>query len=216
MLSNNPAVLISTLAIFLISLSIHEYAHAWMAYRFGDETAKSMGRLTLNPIAHIDLFGTIILPLLVGFGWAKPVPVDFTILNKRQIFLVAAAGPLSNILLAVILAIAFHILPLQTIPVLRNFVLFAILFNLMLAVFNLIPIPPLDGSRMVFARVKSPRAVNLYRNISRFGILILIAFLWLGGFNVVVWPLVGLFYGLLGLPLPTLTIEQIETGKQSR
>ena len=216
MLSNNPLFFISTVAIFLISLSVHEFAHAWVAYRFGDQTAKSMGRLTLNPIAHIDLFGTIILPLLVGFGWAKPVPVDFRVLNRRQVFLVAAAGPLSNILLAVILAIAFHILPLQAVPVLQNFILLAILFNLVLAIFNLIPIPPLDGSRMVFARLKSPRVINMYRNISRFGIFILIAFLWLGGFGIVVMPLVGLFYSLLRLPLPALTIEQAEPENENR
>lgn len=210
MLSYNPVVFISFLAIFLISLSIHEYAHAWMAYRFGDDTAKSMGRLTLNPIAHIDLFGTIVLPLLVGFGYAKPVPVDFTVLNRRQMFLVAAAGPLSNILLAVILTISFYILPLRLIPVLSNFVLWAIIFNLLLAVFNLLPIPPLDGSRMVFARMKSPHAINLYRNISRFSIFILIAFIWFGGFSIIIWPLVGFLYSLLRLPLPALTIEQVE------
>jgi Zn-dependent protease len=203
MLSSNPVIFISTLVIFLISLSIHEFAHAWMAYRFGDDTAKNMGRLTLNPIAHIDPIGTIVLPLLVGFGWAKPVPVDFTVLNKRQIFLVAAAGPLSNIILAVILAIAFHLLPLQAVPIVGNFALLAILYNLLLAVFNLIPIPPLDGSRMVFARLKSPHAINIYRNISRFGIFILIAFIWFDGFYIIVWPLVGLLYGLLGLPLPS-------------
>lgn len=210
MLSRNPVIFISTIVIFLVSLSIHEFAHAWMAYRFGDRTAKNMGRLTLNPVAHIDLFGTIILPLFIGIGWAKPVPVDFTILNRRQIFLVAAAGPLSNILLALILAIAVHILPLQAVPALQTFLLLAILFNLILAIFNLIPLPPLDGSRMVFARMRSPRIINMYRNISRFSIFILIAFLWLGGFDLVVWPLVGLIYSLLRLPLPALTIEQAE------
>ena len=202
MLSNNPLFFISTLAIFLISLSVHEFAHAWVAYRFGDQTAKSMGRLTLNPIAHIDLFGTIILPLLVGFGWAKPVPVDFRVLNRRQVFLVAAAGPLSNILLAVILAIAFHILPLQAVPVLQNFILLAILFNLVLAIFNLIPIPPLDGSRIVYASMKSPKAINAYRYFSRFGLFILIGFLVLGGFRYIVEPTVNLSFALLRLPWP--------------
>src|SRR5210317_292874 len=101
------------LPIFLISLTIHEYAHGWMAYKYGDDTAKRMGRLTLNPIAHISLFGTIILPLIAHFGWAKPVPVNFAILNKRQIFNVAVAGPLSNILLACILTCAFHVLHLK-------------------------------------------------------------------------------------------------------
>jgi len=195
---------ISTLAIFLVSLTIHEYAHAWVAYRYGDDTAKRMGRLTLNPLAHISLFGTIILPLLAHFGWAKPVPVDFSVLNRRQIFKVAAAGPVANI---VILTIAFHLFRLRAIPLLGNFVLLAILFNIILAVFNLIPIPPLDGSRMVYAKLKSPEAISTYKNFSRFGMLVLIGFLLFGGFQIIVLPVTAMFYALLGLPLPTLTIN---------
>ena len=121
------------LPIFLVSLTIHEYAHGWMAYRFGDDTAERMGRLTLNPLAHISLIGTIIMPLIAHFGWAKPVPVNFYILNKRQIFKVSAAGPVANILLALVLTVGFHILRLKSLPVLGNFVLLAIMFNLVLA-----------------------------------------------------------------------------------
>ncbi|MHC4725589.1 MAG: site-2 protease family protein [Planctomycetota bacterium] len=194
-------IYVFTLPIFLISLTIHEYAHGWMAYRYGDDTAARMGRLTLNPLAHISLFGTIILPLLVRFGWAKPVPVNFSILSKRQIFMVAAAGPLANISLVVILTVAFHLLNLSAIPLLGNFILFAILINIILAVFNLLPIPPLDGSRMVYAKLQSPEAINMYRNFSRFGMFILIGFLFLGGFERIILPLVALFYSLLGLPL---------------
>jgi len=196
-----------TLAIFLVSLSVHEYAHGWVAYRFGDDTAARMGRLTLNPMAHISLFGTIILPLLVHFGWAKPVPVNFSILSKRQIFMVAAAGPCANILLALALAIAFHLFRLHAVPLLGNFVLLAILFNIILAVFNLLPIPPLDGSRMVYAKLESPQAINAYGRFARFGILILIGFLVLGGFDRIILPVVGLLYTLLRLPLPALTIR---------
>lgn len=196
-----------TLPIFLISLSVHEYAHARMAYRYGDDTAKSMGRLTLNPLAHISLFGTIIMPLLVHFGWAKPVPVNFSVLSKRQVFWVAAAGPASNMLIAFALAIVFHVLRLKAIPLLGNFVLLAILFNIVLAVFNLIPIPPLDGSRMVYASLKSPAAINTYRNFARFGMFILIGFLLFGGFQIIILRVVALFFALLGLPLPALTIE---------
>ncbi|MCP4608527.1 MAG: site-2 protease family protein [Planctomycetes bacterium] len=189
-----------TLPIFLFSLTIHEYAHGWMAYRYGDDTAARMGRLTLNPLAHISLFGTIILPLLVRFGWAKPVPVNFSILTKRQIFMVAAAGPLSNISLVVILTVAFHLFHLSSVPLLGSFILLAIFFNIILAVFNLLPIPPLDGSRMVYARLKSPEAIEMYRNFSRYGMFILIGFLFLGGFERVIMPLVALIFSLLGLP----------------
>jgi len=194
-------IYVFTLPIFLLSLTVHEYAHGWMAYRYGDDTAARMGRLTLNPLAHISLFGTIILPLLVHFGWAKPVPVNFSILSKRQIFLVAAAGPLSNISLAFILAIAFHLIRLSAIPLLGSFVLLAIFYNIILAVFNLIPIPPLDGSRMVYARLKSPESIEMYRNFSRYGMFILIGFLFLGGFDKIIMPLVALIFSLLGLPL---------------
>jgi Zn-dependent protease len=189
-----------TLPIFLFSLTVHEYAHGWMAYRYGDDTAARMGRLTLNPLAHISLFGTIILPLLVRFGWAKPVPVNFSILSQRQIFMVAAAGPLSNISLACILTVAFHLLHLSAVPLLGSFVWLAIFYNIILAVFNLIPIPPLDGSRMVYARLKSPEAIEMYRNFSRYGMFILIGFLFLGGFERVIMPLVALLFSLLGLP----------------
>jgi len=212
MLAADAIVYIFTLAIFLISLTIHEYAHAWTAYRYGDDTAKNMGRLTLNPIAHISLVGTIILPLLVHFGWAKPVPVNFSVLNKSQIFKVAAAGPAANISLALVLTGCFHLFRLRAVPVLGDLVLGAVLVNIILAVFNLIPIPPLDGSRMVYARLKSPESIQAYRHVAQFGMLILIAFLVLGGFERIIWPVVGVFCSLLGLPLPALTLDDSGAG----
>lgn len=204
MLANRALTFLFVLPIFLVSLTIHEYAHAWMAYRYGDDTARRMGRLTLNPLAHISLFGTIILPPLIGFGWAKPIPVNFSILTKKQIFRVAAAGPLANILLALILTGAFHLFGLGALPLLGDFVLLAILFNIILAVFNLIPVPPLDGSRLVYALLKSGQAVNAYNKFARFGIFILIAFLLLGWLRTIILSLVALFCALLGLPLPGL------------
>ncbi|UCC97161.1 MAG: site-2 protease family protein [Phycisphaerales bacterium] len=159
-----------------------------------------MGRMTLNPVAHISLIGTIILPLLVGFGWARPVPVNFSVLSKSQIFKVAAAGPAANILMAFGLAISFHLFRLRTVPLLGSFVLLAVGYNIILAVFNLIPIPPLDGSRMVFARLKSPESIRAYRQVSQFGMFILIGFLVLGGFERIIWPVVELLYTLLRLP----------------
>ncbi len=215
MFASRALTFLFVLPIFLVSLTIHEYAHAWVAYRYGDDTAKRMGRLTLNPLAHISLFGTIIMPLLVSFGWAKPIPVNFSILTKKQIFVVAAAGPLANILLAFILTGVFHLLSLEALPLLGNFVLLAILFNIILAVFNLIPVPPLDGSRLVYTLLKSSRAINAYYKFGRYGIFILIAFLLLGGFQTVILPLVALLYALLGLPLPALTIKPVKTNDEN-
>lgn len=212
MLSSQASTFVFVIPIFLVSLTVHEYAHGWMAYRYGDDTAKRMGRLTLNPLAHISLFGTIILPLIAHFGWAKPVPVNFSILTKKQIFKVAAVGPLANILLALILAGIFHLFGLEGLPGLGNFILLAILFNLVLAVFNLLPIPPLDGSKMVYARLKSPEAIEIYNGFARYGIFVLIGFLVLGGFRLIL-PVVGLLYVLLGLPLPALTIKQPDCNK---
>ena len=202
MFSERIQTFILILPIFLVSLTIHEFAHAFVAYIYGDDTAKRMGRLTLNPMAHISLFGTIILPLIARFGWARPVPVSFEILNKKQIFRVAVAGPAANVLLALTLAATFHILHLRSVPLLGNFVLLAIMFNFILAVFNLIPIPPLDGSRMVYASLKSTAAAEAYNNFSRYGLFILIGFLMLGGFEWIILPVVGMLYSLLGLPLP--------------
>jgi Zn-dependent protease len=202
------------LPIFLVSLTIHEYAHAWVAYRYGDDTAKRMGRLTLNPLAHISLLGTIIMPLLVRFGWAKPIPVNFSILTKSQIFNVAAAGPAANVLLAFVLTVAFHLFGFGATSLLGNLVLLAILFNIILAVFNLIPIPPLDGSKMVYARLKSPQAINTYNKLAPFGMLFLIGFLFLGGFRFIILSVVPVFYALLGLPPPALTIEQAKENEE--
>ena len=207
-----PLTFLFVLPIFLMSLTVHEYAHAWVAYRYGDDTAQKAGRLTLNPLAHISFFGTIILPLLVRFGWAKPVPVNFSILSRRQIFRVAAAGPLANVLLAVILSGVFHLFRLRAVPMLGTFVLLAILFNIILALFNLIPIPPLDGSRMVYAKLQSPESIRTYNTISRFGMLLLIGFLLLGGFRIIILPLAALVYAALGLPMPALTIRSASAG----
>ena len=204
MLLGQVSAYLSILPIFLMSLTVHEYAHGWVAYKFGDDTAKRMGRLTLNPLVHISFFGTIILPLIARFGWARPVPVNFSILNRRQIFLVSIAGPGANLLLAGVLAILFHALGYKVLGAVGDFVLLAILFNLILAVFNLIPVPPLDGSKMVYASLRSAEAVRVYNYFARFGLLILIGFLLFGGFDRVVFPVVGWLYTLLGLPVPAV------------
>ncbi len=145
----------------ILSLAIHEFAHAWAAWRLGDDTAKRAGRLTLNPFAHADLVGTIILPLLgVPFGWAKPVPVNPTRFRRgirmgTGMAITAAAGPISNVLLAVIATTGYALLVRFAPDVVERgsgvgqLLVTAIFLNVNLAIFNLIPIPPLDGSRIV-------------------------------------------------------------------
>jgi Zn-dependent protease len=145
----------------ILSLAVHEFAHAWSAYKLGDDTAKQAGRLTLNPLAHADLIGTIIFPLLgVPFGWAKPVPVDPRRFRRdirmgTGMAITASAGPISNVILAVLVTTLFALLArfapdlLQAENGVRELLGTAIFLNVNLALFNLIPVPPLDGSRIV-------------------------------------------------------------------
>ena len=194
------------LIVALPSLTIHEFAHGWAAYKFGDNTAKNMGRLTLNPIAHIDPFGTLLLPLIIKFGYAKPVPVNFSVLTRMQILLVAIAGPLSNFLLATILAVLYHIPQLQNIPIVSDFIRFGVFLNIAFMVFNLIPIPPLDGSRVVYASLKNPKAVQIYSHFSQFGMFIIIGLVFLSYtdrfdvFSKVIHPVIGFFFNLFRIP----------------
>ena len=147
-----PQIIVLLIPALVFSLSFHEFAHAWMAYRLGDSTAARMGRLTLNPISHLDLVGSIAL-LLMGFGWAKPVPVDTRYLQnpKEDMVKVAAAGPISNIILAIIAALALRFL-FSTGLITNSIKTFFIIFmqiNITLAVFNLLPVSPLDGSQIL-------------------------------------------------------------------
>ena len=147
-----PQIIILLIPALVFSLSFHEFAHAWMAYRLGDNTAARLGRLTLNPIAHLDPVGSLAL-LLMGFGWAKPVPVDSRYLEnpKKDMVKIAAAGPISNIILAVVAALALRLL-FSTDLFTHNIKTFFIIFmqiNITLAVFNLLPVSPLDGSQIL-------------------------------------------------------------------
>ena len=154
MIFNNiePQIIILLIPALVFSLSFHEFAHAWMAYRLGDNTAAHQGRLTLNPMSHLDPIGSLAL-LLMGFGWAKPVPVDSRYLGnpKQDMVKVAAAGPISNIILAVVAALVLRLLfsiDLLTDNI-KTFLIIFMQINITLAVFNLLPVSPLDGSQIL-------------------------------------------------------------------
>ena len=150
--SLEPHIIILLIPALVFSLSFHEFAHAWMAYKLGDNTAARLGRLTLNPLSHLDPVGSLAL-ILMGFGWAKPVPVDPRYLEnpKQDMVKVAAAGPISNIILAVVAALVLRLLfstDLLTGSIKTFFIIF-MQINITLAVFNLLPVSPLDGSQIL-------------------------------------------------------------------
>lgn len=175
--------------LLILSLTVHEFAHAWSAWRLGDDTAEREGRMTLNPLVHIDLFGTILLPLFnVPFGWAKPVPVNPTRFDRRLsmgagMAITAGAGPAANIVLAALSALGLGLLQ-RFAPDTESFVP-AMLWNLLgmnvaLAVFNLIPLPPLDGSRIV-AWLMPYRLRDQWHALERFSPILLLGVFFLAG-----------------------------------
>ncbi|HOX54605.1 MAG: site-2 protease family protein [Candidatus Omnitrophica bacterium] len=195
---------IISLAIFFIAIIIHEFSHGWVAYKLGDSTARYSGRLTLNPLAHIDLFGTIILPLLLIimrspfiFGWAKPVPVNFYNLRnpKRDMIWVGLAGPTSNIIFASVLSLIIK--NISTPLFIHEFLVLGVWVNLILAVFNLIPIPPLDGSRVVFGLLPYQYSMR-YANLEPYGFIIIFALIFLGLFDRIIFPVVEILANFLG------------------
>jgi len=179
--------IIITIVILLLSVIIHEVSHGYAALYFGDETAKHAGRLTLNPIKHLDPFGSIILPALLVlsgtglvFGWAKPVPYNPNNLRDRKkgTILVASAGILANLLLAILFSIVIRIMFAMGLEG-SSFIDIATLIvfiNLLLAVFNLVPIPPLDGSKILFEFLPA-RSHHIAYNMERYGIFLLIFFI---------------------------------------
>jgi len=199
--------LLLSLCIFFFAVIIHEYAHGWVAWKLGDSTARFMGRLTLNPLAHIDPIGTIFLPLVlivtrspVLFGWAKPVPVDFFNLNnpKRDMVWVGIAGPAANILFAIALALLLKIPLLAANYFAASVIIAAIMSNLVLAVFNLVPIPPLDGSRVAMGLLPYNLGIE-YAKIEPYGFMIIFGLLWIGFLNTIIWPVVIFLAHVLGV-----------------
>ncbi len=191
-------VLIS-IAVFAVVLSVHEFSHGLAAFRLGDSTAREAGRLTLNPLAHIDPIGTVLLPLLLAFsgspvilGWAKPVPINPNNFRdpRKGIFLASLAGPLSNFVLAVFFAVMFKTGLFPRGSLVWTFLLNGIIISLILGLFNLIPIPPLDGSGMLFSVLNAKTASRLWW-LNRYGFIILIGLLYLGVLEKVILPLAG-------------------------
>jgi Zn-dependent protease len=153
----NLATVLSNIVVLIVAFTIHELAHAVVADRFGDNTPRLHGRLTLNPLAHLDVFGSLML-LLAGFGWAKPVPINPAVLRRHSraaLMLVALAGPMSNLLLAILAAIPFQLgwlipqFPAGNLPNLSMLLTQFIFINLVLMLFNLIPLAPLDGDKIL-------------------------------------------------------------------
>lgn len=186
LLSQDPILFFASAAAIVIALTVHEFSHAAMAFYLGDPTAKNEGRLTLNPLAHLDLWGTILI-FLAGFGWGKPVPFNpYNLKNQKwgPVY-VALAGPGSNlgmvILFSLILKFVYPAFGLGPENALFQFLYFLILINGILMVFNLLPIPPLDGSKLLFALL--PQSLdNLKIFLQRYGFFMLIGLVMFGGF----------------------------------
>ena len=195
--------LVVVLPPLIFAITLHEVAHGWVAKQFGDPTALIAGRITLNPVKHVDPLGTIVVPLVLyflsmgqmAFGWAKPVPVAFNNLNnpRRDMILVAAAGPGSNILMATLWAllptIAFPLMTLNEglVELLLRMSEFGIRINVILAVFNMLPIPPLDGGR-VLAGLLPPRQAMVLDKIEPYGFFVVIGLWYFGVLNYVIIP----------------------------
>lgn len=187
--------------VILLSLTIHEYFHGWTANKLGDPTAKLMGRLTLNPIAHLDVLGTILM-FVVGFGWAKPVPINAMNFKdpRKGTLLVAIAGPLSNIATAIIAGIILRplipkivtgeIAPGSIDSIIVIILVLALVYGIALAVFNMIPIPPLDGSRVMYA-ILPDKYLYPYSRFEPYGVIFLFGLFIFGGgiFRYLLYPL---------------------------
>ncbi len=213
LLSLSVRELIFLVPILLMSLSVHEFFHGWISSIQGDPVPRSEGRLTLNPLKHLDLWGTLML-LLAGFGWAKPVRIDISSYKNRYrgLVITSLAGPLSNLLIAVLSTLLFRVIYLNEAlsflrtPSVVTVIQYVLIINLMLFLFNLIPIPPLDGSRVVTALFNRHR--SFIYSYNRWGVYILLAVLLVNRLlDVEIIPISRMMNGMLQLMFTLLIPE---------
>lgn len=199
----NISDILQNLIVMFTAITVHEYAHGWVAYKLGDPTAKNMGRLTLNPLAHLDPLGALMM-IFCRFGWANPVPVNPYYFDdpKRDMVLVSVAGPLSNIVFAFIVAtiypLMYAFLPLSVTMYLTPLLITCIMMNINFAVFNLIPFPPLDGSKILFSVLPN----DLYNKLlmyERYGTIVLII--------LSVTGILGAILGVISTPMLGLCVN---------
>ncbi len=202
LLFNNPMAFFLIAIPLLYSIIVHELAHGWVAYRQGDPTAKQLGRLSLNPLKHLDPVGTIML-FVFGFGWAKPVPVNFNQLRDRHkaMILVSAAGVIANLIIAFTAILLDRLLAPSSSSLPAVLLYYVAQINIMLAAFNLIPLPPLDGAKILMG-FASPRVQNFLFRVEPYGFFIIIGLLYLGVLSPVVAFFKWIILSMIKLMLP--------------
>ena len=200
MLDFSPTRMLFVIPAIIIALSFHEYAHARVAYHYGDPTAKEEGRLTLNPLRHLDVVGTLLL-IFAGFGWAKPVPVNPWYLGpdrKKKLMHVSIAGPLMNVLEALvgalIISLIYHFVPYSPAAnYFYNFFYYFVYINITLAIFNLLPVPPLDGSKILGGLLPNEQQHIIYE-LELYGMALLLLLSFTGILGKIIGPIIWFFY----------------------
>lgn len=195
MFFDSLSTMISGAVLVLVTITVHELAHGYAAYMLGDSTAKNAGRLSLNPLVHLDPLGAILL-FVAGFGWAKPVPINpffFKGNRSRGIMLVSFAGPLANLLLALILALSIPLVSNFNITILQ-IVANGIYLNIYMALFNLIPIPPLDGSKILAGLIPKGAAYKYLNVMDQYGMIILLVLVLANVIGKIITPIAGQIY----------------------